>query len=260
MQPRPRPIPTNVERTLSEGDFIVSKTDTKGIITYGNEVFIDICRYSEEDLLGANHNIIRHPDMPAAVFKLLWDKIEAKQEIFAYVKNLAKDGAYYWVWANCAPSFDAEGNVYSVYISFTGFKREDVSGIFCIKSVDGGHTWLEPVAVYDLNTATPFQDKPWFAIDNTNSAYRGNLYIAWTEFTTYGSAAPEDSSFLLFARSSDRGTSFRAPLRVNDVAGDARDDDATVEGCVPAVGPNGEVYLAWAGRDGIYFDKSLTAD
>lgn len=111
MQPRPRPIPTNVERTLSEGDFIVSKTDTKGIITYGNEVFIDICRYSEEDLLGANHNIIRHPDMPAAVFKLLWDKIEAKQEIFAYVKNLAKDGAYYWVWANCAPSFDAEGNV-----------------------------------------------------------------------------------------------------------------------------------------------------
>lgn len=158
---------------------------------------------------------------------------------------------------DCSVRFDTEGNAYSVYISFTGFKRENVSGIFCIKSVDGGHSWLEPVAVYDLNTATPFQDKPWFAIDNTNSAYRGNLYIAWTEFTTYGSAAPEDSSFILFARSSDRGTSFRAPLRVNDVAGDARDDDATVEGCVPAVGPNGEVYLAWAGRDGLYFDKSL---
>ncbi len=161
------------------------------------------------------------------------------------------------VQGDCAVRFDAEGNVYCAYISFTGFKREDVSGIFCVKSIDGGHTWLEPVAVYDLNTATPFQDKPWFTIDNTTSAYRGNLYIAWTEFTTYGSAAPTDSSFILFTRSIDGGASFQAPMRVNDVAGDARDDDATVEGCVPAVGPNGEVYLAWAGREGIYFDKSL---
>ncbi|MDZ7268908.1 MAG: glycoside hydrolase [candidate division KSB1 bacterium] len=160
------------------------------------------------------------------------------------------------VQGDCSVRCDAGGNCYSVYISFTGFRRENVSGIFCIKSVDGGHSWLEPVAVYDLNTATPFQDKPYFAIDNTGSAWHGNIYIAWTEFTTYGSAAPEDSSFILFSRSIDGGRSFQAPQRVNELAGDARDDDNTVEGCVPAVGPDGEVYLAWAGPDGIYFDKS----
>lgn len=110
-----RPQPTQHERVLGEDDFIVSKTDLKGLITYGNRIFIGISGYSEEELLGAPHNILRHPDMPRAVFKLLWDTIQAKREINAYVKNLAKDGSFYWVFANITPSFDRRGEVIGYY-------------------------------------------------------------------------------------------------------------------------------------------------
>lgn len=103
--------PTSVERQMREDDFIVSKTDLKGRITYGNRIFIEFSGYSEAELIGAQHNIIRHPDMPRAVFKLLWDTIQAKKECNAYVKNMAKDGSYYWVFANVTPNFDNNGNV-----------------------------------------------------------------------------------------------------------------------------------------------------
>jgi len=107
--------PSNVEKTFNDDEIIVSKTDTKGIITYGNELFIKMSGYTEEELLGANHNIIRHPDMPRIVFKLLWDTVQAKKEIFAYVKNMSKDGAYYWVLANVTPSYDLKGNIIGYY-------------------------------------------------------------------------------------------------------------------------------------------------
>ncbi|MBK6744027.1 MAG: PAS domain-containing protein [Hydrogenophilales bacterium] len=107
--------PTTVEKVMREDDFIVSKTDLKGRITYGNRIFIEYSGYSASELLGAQHNIIRHPDMPRAVFKLLWDTIQARQECFAYVKNMAKDGSFYWVFANITPSFDASGNPLGYY-------------------------------------------------------------------------------------------------------------------------------------------------
>ena len=103
--------PTSIERQMREDDFIVSKTDLKGRITYGNRIFIEFSGYSESELLGSQHNIIRHPDMPRAVFKLLWDAIQTKQECNAYVKNMAKDGSFYWVFANVTPNFDRDGNV-----------------------------------------------------------------------------------------------------------------------------------------------------
>jgi PAS domain S-box-containing protein len=103
--------PTSVERKMREEDFIVSKTDLKGRITYGNRIFIEFSGYSEAELIGTQHNIIRHPDMPRAVFKLLWDTIQAKRECNAYVKNMAKDGSYYWVFANVTPNFDRTGNI-----------------------------------------------------------------------------------------------------------------------------------------------------
>ena len=103
--------PTSNEKVMRENDFIVSKTDLKGRITYGNEIFIEFSGYSEAELLGAPHNIIRHPDMPRGVFKFLWDNIAAGSEVFAYVKNMSKDGSFYWVFANVTPSFDREGNV-----------------------------------------------------------------------------------------------------------------------------------------------------
>lgn len=103
--------PTSVERVMREDDFIVSMTDLKGRITYGNRIFIEFSGYSEGELLGSQHNIIRHPDMPRAVFKLLWDKIQNKEECFAYVKNMAKDGSFYWVFTNVTPTFDPVGNI-----------------------------------------------------------------------------------------------------------------------------------------------------
>lgn len=106
-----RPAPIDVEKSFNSDEIIVSKTNLKGVITYGNELFIKMSGYEEEELLGAPHNIIRHPDMPRSVFKLLWDTLGQKSEIFAYVKNLAKDGSYYWVQANVTCSFDLNGNV-----------------------------------------------------------------------------------------------------------------------------------------------------
>jgi PAS domain S-box-containing protein len=89
-------------------DLIVSKTDLTGRITYANEVFCRVAGYSERELLGKPHSIIRHPDMPRAVFKYLWDTIVEGREVFAYVKNLARSGDYYWVFAHVTPSRDAD--------------------------------------------------------------------------------------------------------------------------------------------------------
>ena len=104
-------VPTQQERVMREDDFLVSRTDQKGRIVYGNQIFIEFSGYQEHELLGTQHNIVRHPDMPRGVFKLLWDTIQAKQECFAYVKNMSRDGGYYWVFANVTPSLDANGQV-----------------------------------------------------------------------------------------------------------------------------------------------------
>ncbi|MGZ5006306.1 MAG: PAS domain-containing protein [Methylobacter sp.] len=101
-------VPTNKERVMRENDFIVSKTDLTGRIIYGNEIFIEFSGYSEEELLGSQHNIIRHPDMPRAVFKLLWDYLSEDKEIFAFVKNMSKDGGFYWVFTQVAPMRGAD--------------------------------------------------------------------------------------------------------------------------------------------------------
>jgi len=101
--------PTNIERVMREDDFIVSKTDLKGRITYCNRVFIEFSGYQADELIGAQHNIVRHPDMPRGVFKFLWDTLEQRQECFAYVKNISKDGSYYWVMANVTPDLDERG-------------------------------------------------------------------------------------------------------------------------------------------------------
>jgi PAS domain S-box-containing protein len=99
-------IPTDKERVMREHDFIVSKTDLKGRITYGNEIFIEFSGYEEHELLGSQHNIVRHPDMPRVVYKLLWDYLSEDKEIFAYVKNMSKDGGFYWVFTHVAPIMD----------------------------------------------------------------------------------------------------------------------------------------------------------
>lgn len=101
----------NQELTFGEEEFIVSKTDLKGKITYGNALFIKMSGYSELELIDQPHNILRHEDMPAVVFKLLWDHIHKGKEIYAYVKNKTKNGDFYWVFAHVTPSFDAQRNI-----------------------------------------------------------------------------------------------------------------------------------------------------
>lgn len=103
--------PTGVERFFPEDEIIVSKTDLKGHITYANQTFLNVAGYTEEEILGKPHNIVRHPDMPRCVFKLLWDTITARQEIFAYVKNMAKNGDHYWVFAHVTPTFGEHDRV-----------------------------------------------------------------------------------------------------------------------------------------------------
>ncbi|MEI6729845.1 MAG: PAS domain-containing protein, partial [Pseudomonadota bacterium] len=82
-----------------------------GKITYSNDVFQRLAEMTNEELIGKPHNVIRHPDMPRCVFKLLWDTLSQKKEIFAYVLNMAKSGDHYWVLAHVTPSFDAQGNL-----------------------------------------------------------------------------------------------------------------------------------------------------
>jgi PAS domain S-box-containing protein len=102
-------IPTHREVFFDRDHFIVSKTDLKGRITYVNRAFCAVAGYSERELLGAPHSIVRHPDMPRAVFKFMWDRILEGHEVFAYVKNMTKTGDFYWVLAHVTPSFDPAG-------------------------------------------------------------------------------------------------------------------------------------------------------
>lgn len=103
--------PTGVERHLAPEDIIVSKTDTRGRLTYVNDTFLSISAYEDGDLIGQPHNVIRHPEMPRSVFKLLWDTLGRREELFAYIVNLAQDGAHYWVLAHVTPSLDPSGRV-----------------------------------------------------------------------------------------------------------------------------------------------------
>lgn len=102
---------TGKEVFFGDDEIIVSKTDLKGRLTYANNVFLRIAGYTEEEVLDQPHSMIRHPDMPRCIFKLLWDTIAGGGEIFAYVVNRTKNGDHYWVLAHVTPSRDAKGQI-----------------------------------------------------------------------------------------------------------------------------------------------------
>ncbi|MBX2832016.1 MAG: PAS domain-containing protein [Rhodospirillales bacterium] len=103
--------PSGKERKFKPEELIVSKTDLKGRITYANQLFLRMSDFTEKEVLGQPHSMIRHPDMPRCIFKLLWDQISAGNEIFAYVLNMGKKGDHYWVYAHVTPTFDANHKV-----------------------------------------------------------------------------------------------------------------------------------------------------
>jgi hypothetical protein len=159
----------------------------------------------------------------------------------------------YGVYGDPCVRYDAQGNLYYGHLSNTGGSGW-LDRIVVQKSTNGGATFDNGAGI-GLNGAKD-QDKEWLAADMTNSAYRNNLYVGWTQFDTYGSSNRADSSRILFSRSTDLGATWSAPVRISDRAGNCIDSDSTVEGATPAVGPNGEVYLTWSGPLGIMFDKS----
>ncbi len=107
--------PSQQEVVIQEDDFIVSKTDPKGRITYCNRIFMEIAGFAEEELLGQPHNIIRHPDMPRSVFRALWQTLQQGREFFGIIKNRTKNGGFYWAFAHVTPSYDQQGQLLGYY-------------------------------------------------------------------------------------------------------------------------------------------------
>jgi len=108
-------VPIDEEIKLNPFKTIMSKTDKKGLIEYANDYFMEISGYKEWELMGQPHNVIRHPNMPKIVFKLLWDRLLNGQNIHAIVKNLAKDGRYYWVITDFQIKYDEYGDIKALY-------------------------------------------------------------------------------------------------------------------------------------------------
>ncbi len=156
--------------------------------------------------------------------------------------------------------FDDKGRAYYAHLTGTW------EAITLRYSDDGGKTWPHTVKLLgpSSDSAKPgsyfnssLQDKEWLSVDMTTSPYHGYVYASWTDFSKYGSQDSKDSSVIVFSRSTNRGETFEKFVRVSDVAGDALDDDNTMEGAVTAVGTNGEIFMCWAGPKGLYFDRSF---
>lgn len=162
--------PTGRELVMRDEDFIVSKTDLTGKITYANRIFVEFSRYSEEELLGTQHNIIRHPDMPRCVFQLLWDRIQAGREIFAYVKNLSKDGSHYWVFANVTPTFDVHGQIVGYY----SVRRKP--GRVAIREIEG---------LYRNLRAIEMEHRPREGLERSQEALAATLAAAGLEYDEF---------------------------------------------------------------------------
>lgn len=111
---------------LFQGRVIISETDLKGVITYANRKFCEISGYTKEELIGQSHNIIRHPDMPKEAFSKVWSTISGGQIWHGLVKNLRKDGQFYWVETEILPSKDADGKVIGYVAARKAASRKDV--------------------------------------------------------------------------------------------------------------------------------------
>ena len=103
-----------------EARTLITRTDLKGIITFASKAYRAMTKYEKEELIGSPHSIVRHPDMPAIAFKEMWDTIQDNRVWEGYVKNLRKDGRYYWVIVRIEPVYDEEGNK----IGYVGLRRE----------------------------------------------------------------------------------------------------------------------------------------
>lgn len=172
----------------------------------------------------------------------------------------SNDGGFTWsedqlssslgVWGDPTITVDTAGNFYFLHLSNPA-SGNWIDRIVCQKMDGFSQTWSDG-SYMGLN-GTKAQDKQWPIVDPLTN----NLYVTWTQFDSYGSNNPLDSSIILFSKSTDAGMTWSNAIRINKQAGDCIDSDNTTEGAVPAVGPNGEIYVAWSGPAGIMFDKSM---
>ncbi|HMS29471.1 MAG TPA: glycosyl hydrolase [Saprospiraceae bacterium] len=154
------------------------------------------------------------------------------------------------VWGDPCLAVDTAGNFYFFHLSNPDTGNW-IDRIICQKTSDHGNTWNDG-SFTGLNEEKA-QDKQWCAIDPVTNT----IYMTWTQFDVYGSSNPNDSSTILFSKSTDEGETWTTPIRLNQIAGDCVDSDNTTEGAVPAVGPEGEVYVSWAGPKGLVFNRSF---
>ena len=110
-----KPTPNNNEVIISPNKVIMSKTNYKGVIQYANDYFLEVCQYQDTEIIGKPHNIIRHPDMPKIIFKVMWEKLHKGENLYAVVKNLTKNGDFYWVVTKFETTYDENGNILAHY-------------------------------------------------------------------------------------------------------------------------------------------------
>lgn len=162
----------------------------------------------------------------------------------------AKMSSSFGVWGDPVICVDTTGAFFFFHLSNPAVGNW-IDRIVCQKLDSINGTWSDG-SFTGLN-GVKAQDKHWVVVDwNTNA-----MYMTWTQFDDYGSVNPADSSIIMFSKSLDGGLTWTSAIRINKIAGDCLDEDETTEGAVPAVGPNGEIYVAWAGPEGIVFDRSL---
>jgi hypothetical protein len=140
------------------------------------------------------------------------------------------------VWGDPVIAVDTNSDFYFFHLSNPP-SGNWIDRIICQKTTDNGMNWSD--GTYTGLNGTKAQDKHWCAIDRTDNT----IYLTWTQFDDYGSKNPSDSSIILFSKSTDSGATWSPALRINKISGDCLDSDNTVEGAVPAIGPNGEVYV-----------------
>lgn len=155
----------------------------------------------------------------------------------------------YSVWGDPSITVDTAGNFYYGHLT-NPMSSYFIDRIVVQKSTNGGINWSN--GTYTGFIPPKQQDKEWLCVD----PYNNNIYMSWTQFDSYGSSNPSDSSVILFSSSTDAGETWSNALRINKIAGNCVDEDNTVEGAVPCTGPNGEIYVSWSINDKIVFNKS----
>ncbi|AGH97667.1 PAS domain-containing protein [Micavibrio aeruginosavorus] len=120
---------TGVEVVFHENDILVSKTDARGFITYASRDFLNFSGYKEKDLIGRSHNVVRHPDMPRSIFKIIWNQISSGYENFSYVLNLTKSGNFYWALLHVTPSFDDHGKIIGYHSTYRSPSRDSIQSV-----------------------------------------------------------------------------------------------------------------------------------